>query len=98
MRLLLEVVLCLTREKPIRTGYRPDWVSDRKPAYNCGQVLLPDIPMLASGVPTTVLIEPLVSEEWDVQPGDTLFAMEGLRAVASAVVQRIYRTRTRGTH
>ena len=88
--MLVKVLLRHNRKSPIQPGYRPDWVSERKPDYNCGRVWLAES-LAPPDEAVRVLIEPLDSSAWDVQVGDKLFAKEGKETVASAEVLWVYR-------
>lgn len=79
------------RKTPIASGYRPDWVSDRKPEYNCAQLLLPQgSPSLQLGAEMGAVLQPLRPELWHVERDDELKAMEGAKHVASAVVLEVF--------
>lgn len=79
------------RQTPIASGYRPDWVSDRKPEYNCAQLLLPQgSPDLQLGIEKEAVLQPLRPELWSVERDDELKAMEGVKQVASAVVLEVF--------
>jgi translation elongation factor EF-Tu-like GTPase len=80
------------RTTPAFSNYRPDWVSEHKPELNCAAMILSeDKRMLKPGEEDTVLLIPLVSEEWKiVRAGDKLEAREGIKTVAEAVVLQVY--------
>ena len=47
---LVELNVSDDRKTAIKTGYRPDWVGDFKPEYNCAPVLFPtDLPEIGPG-------------------------------------------------
>lgn len=69
------------------SGYRPDWISDNKPTYNCGSLLIIEGRQICSNDTAYCLLMPLKAECWDkIKVGDILFAMEGPKEVGSAKV------------
>jgi hypothetical protein len=66
--------------------YRPHWVSDSKPDYNGGGLLI-DGDRCDLGQTVNATIRPFAPELWcAVKIGDTLMAMEGFKQVGEAVV------------
>lgn len=75
------------RTTPIFSHYRPDWVSDSKPEYNCAQVLLNDRDMMFPGETCECRLQPLMTNLWkNVKVGDVLSCREGLNEVGTATV------------
>ncbi len=92
---LLKVILNVhDKTVPIRAGYRPDWVSDAKPQYNCAAVWLITEEIPPGTKTAAVVLQPMQPELWEgVERGTELRAMEGRRHVATAKVMSVYRTR-----
>jgi len=90
---LVELNVSDDRKTAIKTGYRPDWVGDFKPEYNCAQVLFPtDLPEIGPGnFHRGVLLEPLRPELWDsVREGQMMWCKEGLKTVGHAIVLKVF--------
>jgi len=81
-------ILSGVRKTAILSQYRPDWVSERKPEYNCARVVLVPNPQasLAPGQNGAAILQPMSPELWAVEPGDELEAREGSKTVAVAKV------------
>lgn len=80
-------VLPITRRTSIASGYRPDWVSDRKPEYNCARLTFPGGPIPPGGTLYGALLEPFRADQWlAVKVGDILEAREGRKTTATATV------------
>lgn len=85
-------VLPITRMMPIASGYRPDWVSDLKPEYNCARLTFPGDPIPPGGTFYGALLEPLQDNLWsEVKVGDILEAREGRKTTATALVTHMIR-------
>lgn len=78
-----------SKRHPIMSYYRPDWVSDSKPDYNCAQILI-DVPILNPGEKCHAILEPLAIDLWNnVVINDVLKCMEGPHQVGEAIVLEI---------
>lgn len=78
------------RPTPIRTNYRPDWISDSKPEYNCAQLIFTDKYTIGQDESHDCILEPFASQLWsNVQVGDVLKCMEGITEVGTATVLEI---------
>lgn len=94
MKLLVRL-LCLPdgRRTAFRTGYRPDWRSDRKPELNGAQVSLPrSVGTLAPGASADALLTPFDLILWVglVEVGDELRGYEGFKQTVSGVVLEVF--------
>lgn len=92
---LLKVILSVPnmRSTSISAGYRPDWVSDEKPAYDCAVVWLISEPIPPGTKTAAAILQPMRPELWEsVKRGTELRAMEGSTHVATAKVLSVYRT------
>lgn len=77
------------RKLPIWSSYRPDWTSNNKPEYNCGQLTFEGGP-IEPGFQRQCILTPLMPELWEtVITNDTLRCMEGSKQVGDAVVIEI---------
>lgn len=75
------------RESPIFSGYRPDWVSDNKPDYNCASLTFSNMEKIDPGAECECLLSPLRTDLWQhVKVYEILKCMEGLRQVGEATV------------
>jgi len=75
------------RKLGVISGYRPDWISEGKPDYNCGCLVSFSSYMLYLDVNHICALMPLKAELWDnVKVGDDLYAMEGPNEVGCAEV------------
>jgi hypothetical protein len=77
---------------PIKSGYRPDWIGDFKPEFNCARVILDtSVPEVAPGNWAKALLEPLKPELWsNLAFGDLLLCKEGLKTVGEAIVMKVF--------
>ena len=74
------------KKTPVRTGYRPDWTSNHKPEYNCGQLTFQG-EEIKPGYQRECILTPVMLQLWEtVITKDTLRCMEGSRQVGDAVV------------
>lgn len=96
---LVKLILNDTRSTPVFSHYRPDWVGETKPEYNCAAVLLPEgLDSIepagdhnGEGTEDTVMLIPLHPEQWlALQPGDTLQAREGFKTVGHATILQVF--------
>jgi len=79
------------RKGPIFTDYRASWdignTYEGEWTINDAPVTLEDVEQLAPGEEATVRLHPIAREFWNqVKPGMTIYAHEGRRRVATAVV------------
>ena len=90
--LLVDLHMLDIRKSSIRTGYRPDWISDSKPEFNCARVILrTKDDEIAPGQWAKALLQPLVPEYWkEVGFGDKLSCQEGLAKVGEAIVIDVF--------
>jgi hypothetical protein len=80
------------RRNPVFDGYRPTWVSDRKPEHNGASVVLPSADdRVDLGSTRSAVLLPHRPDLWidQIEPGDVLYGMEGRSRVAKATVRRI---------
>lgn len=78
------------RPTPIRTNYRPDWIGDSKPEYNCAQLIFTGKNAIDQGESFDCILEPFAQQLWsNVKVGDVLKCMEGLTEVGNAIVLEI---------
>lgn len=91
MIILAKLTIKNNKSNCVRSGYRPDWVSDKKPEYNCAAVFLSrEVEELAHGEKSEVILRPLIPDLWVVDVGDELKAMEGLEHIGTATVLKIF--------
>jgi len=79
------------RKRPIFTDYRASWdignTYEGEWTVNDAPITLEGVEELAPGEEATVRLHPLAREFWGhVEPGMTIYAREGRRRVATAVV------------
>jgi hypothetical protein len=85
-----KVIFTANRQTPIRSHYRPNWISDSKPEQNCAQLLFTDKTMIVDGESHECILEPFAVNLWgSVTVGDVLKCMEGFREVGTAIVLEI---------
>jgi len=76
---------------PTKTGYRLDWISEKKPEYNCAAVFLNrEVDELVPGEESDVILRPLIPDLWVVDINDELKAMHGSDHVGTATVLKIF--------
>lgn len=91
MKFRVEFTLFNVRKSDIRSGYRPSWLNKTKlPNQSSGQLTFIGVPSINLGETYTCTLQPVVVELWnDVQVGDELKCMEGLKQVGKAIVLAI---------
>jgi len=91
--ILLVRLRCLegARKTAFKTGYRPDWKSERKPELNGAQVLLSRrVLEVPPGGESEVLLQPLVPDLWQVEVRDVLLGFEGFKQTVEGVVLEVF--------
>jgi hypothetical protein len=90
MLYLVRFTLNNARKIGVCSGYRADWVSDRKPEYNCAKILFNDRRILPKNTPQIVTLVPLIPELWIcIQVGDKLECKESFKTVGEAIILEV---------
>lgn len=87
MKFKVQFALAEKPKYPLQTGFRPDWVSEKKPRPNCARVLLEADQTLEPMQNYICHIEPLVPSYWkDVKVNDVLKCVQGSNQLGEATV------------